>query len=148
MNIDLAGMFPEAARRVEILEGLRKSWAGVVGAVLARNSWPSCLGVNELRVEVRDRQAGNMLLKMKGNILRALERRGYVAEGDFALKVVAGEKRRQEIRRRKGTASGVKVDDETVKMYMSGAPEGLPEDINYSISHLRAFLDKRFHNKT
>ena len=33
--------------------------------------------------------------------------------------------------------------EEKVRQYMSGAPDTLPEDINYALSHLKMYLDGR-----
>lgn len=88
ITINLAKLFPEAARRVEILEDLQKTWAKVVGAALVRHSLPYNLGINEISIKVDSPQVANMLKKMKGNVLRALNTRyGYESEGDFILKV-------------------------------------------------------------
>ena len=87
--IDARKCFPEAARRVDILERLRASWGMVVRLpAIARNSRPTVLGINELTVEVTDDTARRMLSNMKGNIEVALRRLGYKADGDFAVKIV------------------------------------------------------------
>ena len=148
MNIDIAKMFPEAARRVEILEGLKRSWAGVVGPKLAFMSQPCNLGVNELSIFVRNDKAVSLLLNSKGNILRALSRKGYKAEGDFSLRILREPMRIPSLKQtRKKNIPEIKVDEDTVNEYMKNAPETLPEDINYSLSHLKAFLDKKFPHK-
>ncbi len=150
MNIDIAKMFPEAARRVEILEGLKRSWAGIVGIPLARCSCPCCLGVDELCISVRDSRAVNMLRKMKGNIERALASRWeYNIGKDFALKMIAGmpDQHRHKTKSTERKKKTVQIDDEAVRRYMENAPETLPDDINYSVSHLKAFLDKKFSEK-
>ncbi|MBQ7559577.1 MAG: DUF721 domain-containing protein, partial [Synergistaceae bacterium] len=81
-------LFPEAARRVEILESIKKSWASVVSPALARHSMPYNLGINEISVAVDNKKAYDMLAKMKGNILRALSRRfDYESDGEFNLNI-------------------------------------------------------------
>ncbi|MBQ7559237.1 MAG: hypothetical protein IJT20_03215, partial [Synergistaceae bacterium] len=39
------------------------------------------------------------------------------------------------------------VSDDELEKLMTDAPEDLPKDINYAISHLKIFLEKRFPNK-
>ena len=113
--IDAKKWFPEAARRVEILERLRRSWEMVVRMpAIARNSWPIILGVNELTVEVRDDAARERLSKMKGNIEGALRRLGYKADGDFAVKIV-GLKRRENKTVGKKARRKVVIDEEKVR---------------------------------
>ena len=38
----------------------------------------------------------------------------------------------------------IEVSEEKVRQYMQGAPDTLPEDINYALAHLRAYLEARF----
>ena len=145
ISLDITKLFPEAARRVEILGDLQKNWAKVVQVSRARHSWPYNLGINEISVAVdSDRMAG-MIKGIKGNILRALKSRyGYESKGDFVLKVTQGvpytkpDIKPKVIKRMKN----VQVDEEHVKELMSDAPEDLPEDINYAISHLQALMEK------
>ena len=86
--IDVEQLFPEAARRVKILEDLQKHWAGVVGLTLARNSNPEVLGVDELQIFVRNKNASDMLYKMKGNIIRKLKKNyDYEIPDEFEIKI-------------------------------------------------------------
>ena len=140
--IDARKWFPEAARRVEILERLRNSWGMVVRMpAIARKSWPIILGVNELTVEVVDDTAGKMLSKMKGNIEGALRRLGYKADGDFAVKIVEINKPEPKIPKKKAVRRKIPVDDARVKKYMDSASDILPEDISQALSHLMAYLE-------
>lgn len=84
--IDAARMFPEAAKRVRILEELTRFWPSVVGGNISRYSRPCVLGVNELVVSVNNDYALQKLMNMKGTILRKLSRFEYKPEGDFVLK--------------------------------------------------------------
>ena len=143
LRIDLRRMFPEAVRRSEILEKLKRSWNIVVmKPILARNSRPVVLGVNFLTVEAHDDIVKNNILNMKGNIQRFLARLGYESSGDFSVKVV-------ESFRPKGKGANkpivrkVIADEERVRQYMADAPETLPDDINYALSHLRAYLEAK-----
>ena len=147
MNIDMAKMFPEAARRVEVLEALKRYWPALVGMPLARVSCPCCLGVNELCISVWDRYAENRLRNMKGNIRNALASQWeYKTEKDFALKIIKGTPKQNRPKpKRTERIKPLQIDDDTVKRYMENAPETLPEDINYSISHLKAFIDRAGH---
>ena len=83
---------------------------------------------------------------MKGNILRALKLRfNFISDGEFNLKITKGvpNKRLLKIKNvKKIHASDIKISEEEVNKLMAGAPETLPEDINYSISHLKVFLEK------
>ena len=86
--INVEQLFPEAARRVKILEDLRRSWAGVVGIALARNSCPEVLGVNEIQVSVKDQKAMSMMQKTKGKIESTLKKRyDYGISEDFEVKI-------------------------------------------------------------
>ena len=85
--INVYAMFPEAAKRVQILEELKRSWYSVVRH-LARDSEPYCLGVNELYICTNNPRAAGRLMNMKGTILRAMSKRwGYEPLGDFSLKI-------------------------------------------------------------
>ncbi|MBQ7544187.1 MAG: DUF721 domain-containing protein [Synergistaceae bacterium] len=145
VSLDAAKMFPEAARRVKVLEQLQRSWATVVGPRLARHSYPYNLGVDELCVAVRNATAESMLRNSAGTVARKIaERFGYVFAEPFKLTI--GEKipvpKKQPVK--KAVVPEVAVDEEKVRQYMQGAPDTLPEDINYALSHLRAYLEARF----
>lgn len=142
ITIDMRRMFPEAVRRVEILERLKRSWPSIVGTVNARYSWPCVLGANGLTVEAVNEQAKSRVLKMKGNILRAFTLWGYNAGQNFTLNINARESQKK-ITVKKPVAAKSSVSEEKVRQYMSGAPETLPEDINYALSHLKAYLEGR-----
>ncbi|MBQ3446989.1 MAG: DUF721 domain-containing protein [Synergistaceae bacterium] len=141
-SFDLRRMFPEAVRRAEILERLKSSWLSVVRKpAIARDSRPVVLGADSLTVEARGEMARSQLTNMKGNITRFLERMGYEAGENFAVRVVDSVRTRRKVSRKKHAP--VVVDDGTVREYMSGAPDSLPEDINRAVSHLRAYLEGR-----
>ena len=146
ISFNLEKLFPEAARRVEILEALKNSWPAVVGVALARHSMPYNLGVNEISIAVDSQNAEAMLKNMKGNILRALKLRfNFISNGDFNLKITGKipAKKIHDIKKSKKIhARDIKISEEEVKNLMAGAPESLPKDINYAISHLKIFLDK------
>lgn len=90
LRIDMRAMFPEAVRRVEILERLKSSWASVVRfPAVWKYSRPVVLGVNYLIVETWNDNAKNNLANMKGNILRGLSRLGYESDGDFTVRINA-----------------------------------------------------------
>ena len=142
--IDVYAMFPEAAQRVRILQELTRSWHMVVRN-LARVSEPYCLGVSELYICTENPTAAGQLMKMKGSILRALSRHwGYEPIGEFSLRITGERDKAKKLAVKKPVKKvipKIEVSEEKVKQYMQGAPETLPEDINYAISHLRAFLD-------
>ena len=142
--IDVYAMFPEAAKRVRILEELKRSWHLVVRNY-ARISEPYCLGVNELYICTENPTAAGQLMKMKGTILRALSRHwGYEPIGEFSLRITGERDKAKKLAVKKPVKKvipKIEVSEEKVRHYMEGAPETLPEDINYAISHLRAFLD-------
>ena len=143
--IDVCAMFPEAARRVKILEELNRSWPLVVRN-LARSSEPYCLGVNELYVCTENPTAAGQLMKMKGTILRALSRHwGYEPMEEFVLKITGEREKAKKLAIKKPAQRvppKIEVSEEKVREYMKGAPETLPEDINYAISHWWAFLEE------
>lgn len=145
ISINLEKLFPEAARRVEILEALKNSWPAVVGFALASHSMPYNLGINEISIAADSPNAAAMLKNMKGNILRALKLRfNFISDGEFNLKITRGvqNKKLPEIQKSKKIhAADIKIPEEEVKKLMAGAPETLPEDINYAISHLKVFLE-------
>ena len=140
--IDVSKVFPEAARRVEILAKLRERWPVVVRN-LSRWSWPDVLGVNELtiRVNAQGQQAKDKLNKMKGNVVRALSKLGYKTGEDFSLKIVDYDALPKKTVDKKPVRKRREPDEEKVKRYMEGAPDSLPEDINHALSHLMAYLD-------
>ncbi|MBQ6969642.1 MAG: hypothetical protein IJP85_04875 [Synergistaceae bacterium] len=140
--IDVSKVFPEAARRVEILAKLRERWPVVVRN-LSRWSWPDVLGVNELtiRVNAQGQQAKDKLYKMKGNVVRALSNLGYKTGEDFSLKIVEYDALPKKTVDKKTVRKRREPDEEKVKRYMEGAPDSLPEDINNALSHLMAYLD-------
>ena len=146
ISFNFEKLFPQAARRVEILEALKSSWSSVAGDVLARHSMPYNLGVNEISIAVDSKNAEEMLRNMKGNILRALRLRfNFVFDGEFNLKITAKippKKIPENKKSNKIHASDIKISEEEVKNLMAGAPETLPKDINYAISHLKIFLEK------
>ena len=91
--IDVAKLFPEAAKRVEILKDLRKSWGNVVGN-LAMFSYPYNLGVNEIWIAAKNGKAIGMLNNMKGNIKNKLrERYNYEINENFEVKISEGEQK-------------------------------------------------------
>lgn len=116
-----------------------------MGPALVRHSFPCNLGVDEITVAVDDKNAANMITRMKGNITRALTSRwSYNVNEKFSVKIIIGapkQTKRREIEPKK--IIEVKVDEEKVNEYMKNAPAGLPEDINFAISHLRVFMEAR-----
>ena len=72
INLDPYRMFPQAARRVEVLEELKRSWRLFVGDKVARYSLPYNLGVDYLCVAVSNQMAQSMLAKNKGTIARRM----------------------------------------------------------------------------
>ena len=142
ITIDMRRMFPEAVRRVEVLERLRRSWPSIVGTVNARYSWPCVLGANGLTVEAVNEQAKSRVLKMKGNILRAFTLWGYDTGKNFTLSINA-QKPQKKLTVKSPATTKFSVSEEKVRQYMSGAPDTLPEDINYALSHLKAYLEGR-----
>ena len=144
ISLDVYKMFPAAARRVEILEELKRSWDSIA-RYAARDSEPYCLGVNELSILVRNKNAEGMLKSMKGTILREMGKRwGYESDGEFSLNITETLPKPKMPPRKPAKHVEVVVDEDKVRQYMQGAPETLPEDINYAISHLRAYLEQRF----
>ena len=89
IHIDLERMFPEAARRVRVLEELKRSWSSVVGDAASRHSWPSVLGVDAVTVQVDSDKAAIEVRKSKGNIMRVLSSRyGCMTDKDFTLTII------------------------------------------------------------
>ena len=141
--LDVSKMFPEAARRVEVLDKMKRSWPSIVGMPTARYSQPYNLGVNELWVCVNNPNARNALMKSKGSIVRRIARQlDYDLGKDFVLTLT------EKIPQPKRTIGHDKVyrevfvDEEKVRQCMKDAPETLPEDINYAISHLQVTLEQ------
>lgn len=86
ITFDLERMFPAAAKRVDVLEGLKRYWAQIVGINYARYSRPYKLGVDELCIQVTKDQVESQLKKSKGSIMRAMANRfGYDAGENFRL---------------------------------------------------------------
>lgn len=149
LRIDIQRMFPEADRRVKILDELKRSWGAVVKRpAIARDSRPVVLGVDGLTVEVWGNMARSQLSSMKGNITRFLKGIGYETGEDFAVRLVdhvkeSGDDKNNSSAKNKPTDFA--VNEDKVREYMSDAPDTLPEDINRAISHLRAYLEERKH---
>ena len=145
MNINLRKLYPEAVRRVEILEGLKKCWPSVV-RMAAKYSIPYCLGVNELTVSVSNPQTADMIKRMRGNIMHVLSQRfNYKHDDNFSL-IITNNIPAEKIHKTKPKHSiNIEISESEVKKYMAGAPDTLPEDINYALSHFKAFIDKKFH---
>lgn len=141
LTIDIERLFPEAARRVEILERLKRAWPSIVSPMLSKWSEPVILGVNELTVLATRPEAAERLSKMKGNVARALSRMGYETGENFSVKVVNSVNREKKSHKAKTRVKKIEIDERRTEQYMSGAPESLPEDINRAVSHLRAYLD-------
>lgn len=146
MEIDLRHMFPEAYRRYEVLEGLKRYWSAIVGLDVARYSQPYNLGILELFVFVKSDKAKAKLLRMQGNITRQMIKRwGYKTVEGFSLNITESVPVRKVLMKRKEReklGSRVVVSEERVKELMKRGPESLPEDINYSLSHLQAFMEQ------
>ena len=140
---DVNKMFPEAARRVEVLEKIKRSWSSIVGMPTARYSQPYNLGVNELWVCVNNPNARNTLMKSKGSIVRRIAKQlDYNLGEDFVLTLTDSIPKPKKQDKPKVHAKIV-VDEERVRQCMKDAPETLPEDINYAISRLQALLEQR-----
>ena len=140
--LDVSKMFPEAARRVEVLEKMKRSWPSIVGMPTARYSQPYNLGVNELWVCVNNPNARNALMKSKGSIVRRIARQlDYDLGEDFVLTLTDSIPKPKKQDKPKVHAKIV-IDEERVRQCMKDAPETLPEDINYAISHLQVTLEQ------
>ena len=89
IHIDIEKLFPEAARRVRVLEDIKRKWPSVVGIAASRHSWPCVLGVNAITVLVDTKQAADEIRKMKGNIMRALSSRyNCMTDKNFTLTII------------------------------------------------------------
>ncbi len=143
LRIDPRKLFPEAVKRVEILEDLKRSWVSVVGIENARYSCPCVLGVDCLTVEAVNDQARNKLVNMRGNILRGLSSLGYEVGENFTVKINEPESKKKLPAKKPVKKVKVIESEKKVRQYMSGAPDTLPEDINYALSHLRMYLEGR-----
>ena len=140
--LDVRKLFPQAVRRAEILERLKRSWPSVVGMPVARYSWPCVLGVDVLTVEAVNEQARNRLANMRGNILRGLTRLGYEAGENFTVRINERESKKKLLAKKPACVKVIE-SEERLRQYMSGAPDTLPEDINFALSHLKMHLDGR-----
>lgn len=88
IHIDIEKLFPEAARRVRVLEELKHSWPSVVGIAASRHSWPCVLGVNAITVMADSDKAATNVRNAKGNIMRALSSRyNCRTDKDFTLTI-------------------------------------------------------------
>ena len=139
--LDVYKMFPEAARRVEILEELKRSWGKFVGPDIARYSVPYNLGVNELCVCVTHPMAEKKLHNSKGSVVRRISKHLDCDLGpDFRITItrnIPAQKPKFAAPKRKL----VPIDEERVRQHMADAPATLPEDINIAICRLWTFLE-------
>ena len=140
--LDVRKLFPQAVRRAEILERLKRSWPSVVGMPVARYSCPCVLGVDVLTVEAVNDQARNRLANMRGNILRGLSRLGYEAGENFTVRINERESEKK-LEAKKPVRVKVIESEEKLRQYMNGAPDTLPDDINFAVSHLKMHLEGR-----
>ncbi|MBQ7220210.1 MAG: hypothetical protein IJS28_04440 [Synergistaceae bacterium] len=145
---DVYAMFPEAARRAEVLENLKRSWPSIVGNYAAgKRSQPYNLGVNELwvRVDASDLLTRSTLARSKGGIARKIAKQfGYDLGKDFVLNLTDNiPVSKTPAKKQEHIHAEVVIDEEKVRQYMQDAPETLPEDINYAISRLQVFLEER-----
>ena len=141
--LDVRKLFPQAVRRAEILERLKRSWPSVVGIAIARYSCPCVLGADGLTVEAVNDQAKNRLANMRGNIIRGLSRLGYEAGKNFTVKINERESKKKVAVKKPAQKVKVIDDPEKLRQYMSYAPDTLPEDINFAVSHLKMYLEGR-----
>ena len=145
ISFDVERMFPEAARRARVLEQIQRSWPAVVGARIARHSYPYNLGVNELCVMVKNPAAKSMLSNSAGTVARRIAKHfGYVFAEPFKLTIDERIPAPKKPPVKSRPMPEVVVDEEKVRQYMQGAPETLPENINHALSHLRVFMEARF----
>lgn len=139
--LDVYRMYPEAAKRVELLEKIRRSWQDIVGQRLAPFCVAYSLGVDELCIFVHDENAARRLKQMKGTIARKINRIfGHKFNVTILRKLPVVEKPvdpKPYPKPRK-----IIVSEERVRQLMESAPDSLPEDINYAIAHLWAFLEQ------
>ena len=150
INLDLRRMFPQAARRADILEELQRSWHRFVGDRLAKYSRPYNLGVNYLCVAAANIMVKDMLTKQKGSIARRMAKLlDYETGPDFELRITASvPKETPKPAKTPSSISSITVDEERVRQLMEDAPPALPEDINYAISRLWAFTEQLQHTHT
>ena len=141
LRIDLRKLFPEAAKRVEILEKLKDYWHVIVRQNNARYSEPVALGVDYLTVWATNDNAIKNIANMKGTILRGLKRLGYDAGENFTVRINARES--HENLTEKSKRVKVNESEEKLRQYMSNSPDTLPEDINFALSHLMMYIDGR-----
>lgn len=134
-------MFPEAARRVEILEELKRSWKKFVGPDVARYSMPYNLGVDELCVCVIHHMAEKKLDGSKGSVIRRIAKHfGKDLGSDFRITIthsIPAPKPKAPAPQRKL----VPIDEERARQHMADAPATLPEDINLALCRLWTFLE-------
>ena len=146
MNIDLdpRRMFPQAARRADILEELQRSWHKFVGPALAKHSRPYNLGVNYLCIAAASEMAKDMLTQQKGSIARRMAKLlNYETGPDFELRITASiPKEAPKPVKSPSRISAITVDEERVRQLMEGAPPTLPEDINHALASLWAFTEQ------
>ena len=148
LSFDVSAMFPEAAKRVEVLEQIKRSWPNFVeNRAVAKNSYPYNMGVNELCVCVTSSYAESYLMRSKATIARRIAKHlGYDFGKDFVL-TLSGKIPQPKPQAKKPKAPEIVVDEEKVRQYMQDAPETLPEDINYAVSRLQVLLEQRAANE-
>ncbi|MBQ7577286.1 MAG: DUF721 domain-containing protein [Synergistaceae bacterium] len=141
INLDVTKLFPEVARRMQILDELKKLWPSIVG-IAAKYSSPYDLIHNDLYVEVKNQQTAQMIQNMRGNITRAFITR-YKYDKDSKINVIIKRPNveKAKIKPAPVKKQAVKIDDSLVNEYMSECPESLPQDVKFAISHLRAYLE-------
>ena len=141
INLDAKKLFPEVARRMQILEALKSAWPSIVGTA-AKYSRPYDLILNDLYVEVKNQQTAQMIQNMRGNITRAFITR-YKYDKDSKINVIIKRPNveKAKIKPAPVKKQAVKIDDSLVNEYIRECPEDLPENAKFAISHLRAYLE-------
>ena len=146
--IDVKKLFPQVARRMQILKQLHRTWPSVVGKAASRHSVPYDLIKNDLYVAVENPQTAQIIANMKGNIEHVLANSHDYHE-DINLKIHVGNVPRPKPKaspamakaQKSKKAVNVNIDENLVNKYIAECPDSLPDDAKSAISHLRAYLE-------
>ncbi|MCR5347980.1 MAG: DUF721 domain-containing protein [Fretibacterium sp.] len=138
-------VMPEQSERMGKLAEVLRAWGSVVPPAVARHSSPYDLVGTTLCISARLPQVKDQLLKMRGNILRALEERWAlevtevkVTLGDPPAKISASA---QGPRRRHPR---VEPDEAQVQAFREMCPDSLAPEASEALARLRAFFARRF----
>ncbi|NLL35930.1 MAG: DUF721 domain-containing protein [Fretibacterium sp.] len=139
----------KGAAEILKLDSIIAGWSGVVGPELARRSRPFELLKGELLVAVDGSHVGSGIVRMRGNIIRALKRKWDIEVTEVRVRVIYGtplpraRPSSPSPRRRAPAASADVVDEEELAALKARFSLRLPEDVASALARFLLFQERR-----